>query len=185
MLAAATGLRGYDARPALTDARLATLLANLDRIAAHAADAACSPPCTRTSAPWSRGRRRSTGCSPGRSSRSASTPGTCSSAAPTRWNWRVRPRTGSRTSTSRTSTPAWPAGCGPATLTYTEAVRQGVYRPLGDGDVDIPAIVAVLTAAGYDGWYVLEQDTILAAEPPPGAGPVEDVCASVAFLEAA
>jgi inosose dehydratase len=35
---------------------------------------------------------------------------------------------------------------------------------------------------GYRGWYVLEQDTVLAAEPPPGAGPVSDVVASLVFL---
>ena len=46
-------------------------------------------------------------------------------------------------------------------LTYTEAVRAGMYRPLGTGDVDVAGIVRHLEAPGYDGWYVLEQDTIL------------------------
>jgi inosose dehydratase len=68
-------------------------------------------------------------------------------------------------------------------LTYTEAVRQGIYRPLGAGDVDVAGIVAVLADAGYDGWYVLEQDTILGAEPASGGGPADDVRRSVAFLE--
>jgi inosose dehydratase len=67
-------------------------------------------------------------------------------------------------------------------LTYTEAVRQNMYRPLGEGDVDVPAIVEHLLARGYDGWYVLEQDTVLSEEPPPGAGPVEDVRRSAEFL---
>ncbi len=67
-------------------------------------------------------------------------------------------------------------------LTYTEAVRQGMYRPLGRGDVDIAGIVRELEAHGYTGWYVMEQDTILAAEPPAGQGPVADVRASLAFL---
>jgi inosose dehydratase len=69
-------------------------------------------------------------------------------------------------------------------LTYTEAVAEGMYVPLGVGDVDIAAIVGRLEAHGYDGWYVLEQDTILAAEPAGngGADPVEDVRASVAYL---
>jgi sugar phosphate isomerase/epimerase len=53
-------------------------------------------------------------------------------------------------------------------LTYTEAVRNGMYRPLGGGDVDIAAIVGHLRGQGYDGWYVLEQDTIL-TEKNPGA----------------
>jgi inosose dehydratase len=66
-------------------------------------------------------------------------------------------------------------------LTYTEAVAQGMYRPLGAGDVDVASIVASLTAAGYDGWYVLEQDTMLEHEPD-GHGPVADVHASADHL---
>lgn len=66
-------------------------------------------------------------------------------------------------------------------LTYTEAVAQGMYRPLGQGDVDIAGIVSVLRDNGFDGWYVLEQDTILAGEPS-GVGPVADVVASVKYL---
>ena len=65
-------------------------------------------------------------------------------------------------------------------VTYTDAVRGGMYRPLGQGDVDIAAIVGSLERAGYDGWYVLEQDTILAG--PPQAGhhaPIADVRASI------
>ncbi|MBI4942604.1 MAG: TIM barrel protein, partial [Actinobacteria bacterium] len=46
-------------------------------------------------------------------------------------------------------------------LTYTEAVRDGMYRPLGSGDVDVAAIIGHLRGNGYDGWYTLEQDTIL------------------------
>ena len=67
-------------------------------------------------------------------------------------------------------------------LSYTDAVRQGIYTPLGEGDVDFAAIVAALDAAGFDGWYVLEQDTILGAEPAPGEGPVDDVCRSLDYL---
>jgi inosose dehydratase len=44
-------------------------------------------------------------------------------------------------------------------LSYSEAVRAGLYQPLGQGDVDVPAIVDDLVADGYTGWYVLEQDT--------------------------
>jgi inosose dehydratase len=66
-------------------------------------------------------------------------------------------------------------------LTYTDAVRQGMYRPLGTGDVDVPAIVGHLRARGYDGWYTLEQDTILADEPT-DKGPVEDVATSADYL---
>jgi inosose dehydratase len=66
-------------------------------------------------------------------------------------------------------------------LTYTDAVRQGMYRPLGTGDVDVPAIVGHLRARGYDGWYTLEQDMILADEPT-DKGPVEDVATSADYL---
>ncbi|MFK0159385.1 sugar phosphate isomerase/epimerase family protein [Streptomyces sp. NPDC090499] len=66
-------------------------------------------------------------------------------------------------------------------LTYTDAVREGMYRPLGSGDVDVEAIVTHLTSRGYDGWYVLEQDTILTTEPKE-KGPVEDVWASAEHL---
>jgi inosose dehydratase len=53
--------------------------------------------------------------------------------------------------------------------------------PLGDGDVDFAAIVTSLNGAGYDGWYVLEQDTILPGEPQ-DEGPVRDVRQSLAYL---
>jgi inosose dehydratase len=69
-------------------------------------------------------------------------------------------------------------------LTYTEGVRQGMYRPLGTGDVDVTAIVEHLRAHGYDGWYTLEQDTILTEEPR-GEGPVADVWTCAEYLRAA
>lgn len=67
-------------------------------------------------------------------------------------------------------------------LGYQEAVAMGMYRPLGRGDLDIGEVVRTLERAGYDGWYVLEQDRVLEAEPDPGAGPVEDARASYEFL---
>jgi inosose dehydratase len=66
-------------------------------------------------------------------------------------------------------------------LAYSEAVREGMYRPLGRGDVDLAAIVSYLEGSGYTGWYVLEQDTILTTEPE-GEGPVADVRASFEYL---
>ena len=68
-------------------------------------------------------------------------------------------------------------------LTYSDAVRQGMYRPLGRGDVDIAGIVRQLEAKGYAGWYVMEQDTMLTEEPAAGGGPIQDVRASLTFLE--
>jgi inosose dehydratase len=66
-------------------------------------------------------------------------------------------------------------------ITYTDAVRDGMYRPLGRGDIDIAAIIGTLESNGYRGWYTMEQDTILSA-PPTGEGPAADVRASVAYL---
>jgi inosose dehydratase len=66
--------------------------------------------------------------------------------------------------------------------TYSDAVRDGLYKPLGEGSVDIAGFVEVLEAAGYDGWYVLEQDAMLADQPPQPGGPIGDVRASQAFL---
>lgn len=68
-------------------------------------------------------------------------------------------------------------------LTYTQAVAKGMYTPLGQGDIDIARIVTALRGNGFDGWYVLEQDTVLTAEPV-DVGPVRDVIASVRHLQA-
>ncbi len=72
-------------------------------------------------------------------------------------------------------------------LPYTDAVAAGIYVALGEGDVDLPAIISSLESSGYAGWYVLEQDTILTGDPsdpatPPGPDPVADVRASIAYL---
>ena len=66
-------------------------------------------------------------------------------------------------------------------ITYTEGVRDGMYRPLGLGDVDFAAIVGYLRDRDYGGWYVLEQDTILTEEPR-DEGPVADVRHSADYL---
>ncbi|WP_433528324.1 TIM barrel protein [Micromonospora sp. CA-263727] len=65
---------------------------------------------------------------------------------------------------------------------YIEAVRAGLYTPLGGGDLDIAAIVRALETAGYRGWYVLEQDAALHGPPGPGGGPIHDVRRSIDFL---
>jgi len=67
-------------------------------------------------------------------------------------------------------------------VTYYDAVVQGMYRPLGKGDVDIRAIVRNLLLAGYQGWFVLEQDNVITAQPAEGSGPYEDAKISVEFL---
>ena len=50
-------------------------------------------------------------------------------------------------------------------LTYTQAVAQGMYTPLGTGDADIAGVVTNLLDQGFEGWFTLEQDTILRASP--------------------
>jgi inosose dehydratase len=65
---------------------------------------------------------------------------------------------------------------------YIGAVREGLYAPLGDGDLDIAAIVTSLEESDYQGWYVLEQDCALFDEPAAGAGPALDVRRSIDFL---
>jgi inosose dehydratase len=70
-------------------------------------------------------------------------------------------------------------------LTYTAAVKAGLYRPLGRGDVAVDEIVTGLAKAGYQGWHVLEQDVVLspADDPADAGGPAENVRASIAYLE--
>lgn len=66
-------------------------------------------------------------------------------------------------------------------LPFGVAVEAGMFRPLGDGDIDIATLVGTLEATGYSGWYVLEQDVMLAAAPT-GPGPAGDVRRSLDFL---
>jgi inosose dehydratase len=42
------------------------------------------------------------------------------------------------------------------------AWRRGLFCALGQGDVDLRGFCAALDARGYDGWIVVEQDTVLA-----------------------
>jgi inosose dehydratase len=185
VLAAATGLHGYDERPVLTDEGWAALLANLDRIAAYAAGrgalATLHPHVgTVVEGPREIDRVLAGSSVPlcldtGHLLIGGTDPLELARTAPDRIA-HVHLKDVDAELARRVQ-----AG----DVTYTEAVRDGVYRPLGDGDIDIPGIIGALTAAGYTGWYVMEQDTILGAEPEPGAGPLGDVLRSVAFMEAA
>jgi inosose dehydratase len=38
--------------------------------------------------------------------------------------------------------------------------RSRAFVPLGDGDLDVGGIVDAVTASGYDGWIVIEQDVL-------------------------
>jgi inosose dehydratase len=64
---------------------------------------------------------------------------------------------------------------------YRDAVRAGLYRPLGEGDLDVGGLLEILRGQGYDGWHVLEQDLVLDADDDPGR-PLANVRASVGFL---
>jgi len=67
-------------------------------------------------------------------------------------------------------------------ISLLEATKAGLFRALGQGDVDVAAVVEALEARNYEGWYVLEQDTTideaLAASVDPGA----DVKGSINYL---
>jgi inosose dehydratase len=181
VLAAATGADGYDSRPALDDDQWATLLTNLDRLAEAAANRgvlAVLHPHVGTMVETrddvdrvlkgseirlclDTGHLLIGGTDPLQLAREV--PGRIAHAH------------------LKDVDAAMAAHVQAGELTYTEAVRQGMYTPLGSGDVDIAGIVTALRSDGFDGWFVMEQDTILDREPA-GEGPVRDVRTSVAFM---
>ena len=65
---------------------------------------------------------------------------------------------------------------------YRDAVRDGLYRPLGEGSAEIESIVRLLTDSGYAGWYVIEQDLVIGTYTD-AAGPLENATRSVRFLQ--
>lgn len=181
VLSAATGLDGYDTRPELDQQGWATLLANLDRLGALAAGrgvrAVLHPhvgTLVETGPDVQRvleGSEISLCLDTGHLLIGGTDPAELTRQAPERIAHThlkdVDATVAARVQDGR--------------LTYTEAVRQGMYRPLGTGDVDVAAIVGHLRACGYDGWYVMEQDTILAEEPA-GEGPLTDVLIGAGHL---
>jgi inosose dehydratase len=66
---------------------------------------------------------------------------------------------------------------------FKEACVEGAFRPLGHGDVDVARLLKILDRSNYSGWYVLEQDIMVASEPAEGEGPVNDIRKSLRFLE--
>ncbi len=63
------------------------------------------------------------------------------------------------------------------------ATQAGLFTPLGQGEVDIAGVGEALESRGYDGWYVIEQDTALTdGLPADGEGPIEQVITSMDFL---
>lgn len=67
-------------------------------------------------------------------------------------------------------------------LPFRQSVIDGIFKPLGEGAIDIAGFVTTLEDAGFDGWYVLEQDKVLDTDPEPRVGPVEDARKSYDFL---
>jgi inosose dehydratase len=181
VLSAATGRDGYDARPELDEAGWRTLLANLDRLHHAAADRgvrAVLHPHVGTMVETGDDVRRVLegssvalcldtghllvgGTDPAELTRQAADRIAHTHMKDVDATLAARVRSGR--------------------LSYSDAVRQGMYRPLGTGDVDVAAIVSHLRGRGYPGWYVLEQDTVLTGEPT-GAGPVADVWTSAEYL---
>src|SRR6266511_162693 len=182
VLAAATGLDGYDGRVHLDDDQWRVLLANLDRV--H--DTATERGITATLHPHVgtivEGPQEVARVLEGSSIALCLDTGhlIVGGSHPARLAAAVPERIGH---VHLKDVDAWLAAqIRSGTLTYTEAVKAGLYRPLGTGDVDVAAIVRVLESAGYQGWYVMEQDTVLDHEPAPGKGPSAAVRASLTFL---
>lgn len=175
VLAAATGVDGYDLRSGLDDAEWTTLLANLDRIADHARDrgvvAVVHPHM-----------------------------GTLVENA----DDVQRVLDGSHVGLCVDTGHLVAAGADPVALTlanldrvahvhlkdvhaeraarvvageigFADAVAEGMWTVLGEGSVDVSAMIEALEGAGYQGWYVLEQDLMLRDGEPDGEGPVTDV----------
>ena len=66
-----------------------------------------------------------------------------------------------------------------------QGVQNGMFCPMGDGDVPVAEVVTELERSGYDGWYVLEQDAAITdGEPALGEGPKVDVLRSIEYLRA-
>ena len=181
VLAAATGVDGYDSRATLDDGQWATLLANLDRLADTAADRgvlAVLHPHVGTMVETRDDVERVL---------NGSTIRLCLDTGhlliggtdPLQLAREVPDRIAHAHLKDVNATLA--AGVRGGDLTYTEAVREGMYVPLGSGHIDIAGIVTALRGNGFDGWFVMEQDTILDGEPV-DEGPVRDVRTSVAYL---
>ncbi|SFC37501.1 inosose dehydratase [Nocardioides terrae] len=183
VLAAASGQDGYDARPVLDEARWKTLLVNLDRLADAAADrgieATLHPHVGTLVETRGEVERVLEGSSIGLTLDTGHliVGGTDPVALAREAGERVR-HVHLKDVDAATAERVRAGG-----LSYHDAVRRGLYRPLGQGDVDIAGIVGALESAGYRGWYVMEQDTVLDGAPE-GEGPLADVRASLEYLRA-
>ncbi|ADB30780.1 Myo-inosose-2 dehydratase [Kribbella flavida DSM 17836] len=181
VIAAATGSDGYDGRPVLDDNGWSTLLANLDRLtelaAAQGVLATIHPHVGTMIENADDVRRVLAGSTIGLTLDTGHLLiGGVDPVALT-----LKHTTRIKHTHLKDVDAAWAAKVQSGEVSYTDAVREGMYRPLGAGDVDLAAIVATLESSGYTGWYVLEQDTILQSRPT-DEGPVADVRASITHL---
>lgn len=181
VLAAATGADGYDSRPTLSERQWATLLSNLDRLARIADEAgllAVLHPHVGTMVETREDVDRVLNGSQiplcldtGHLLIGGTDPLELAKAVPHRI----------KHAHLKDVNAALAARVRAGEVSYTDAVRAGIYTPLGTGDIDISGIVSVLRDNGFDDWFVMEQDTILDAEPT-DEGPLRDVRTSVAYL---
>ena len=181
VLAAATGAEGYDSRPTLNDGQWATLLGNLDRLADAAADRGVLAVLHPHVGTMVETRGDVDRVLQGASIKLCLDTGhlLIGGTDPLALTRQVPGRIAH--AHLKDVDAALAARVQAGELTYTEAVRKGMYTPLGQGDVDIAGIVTALRANGFDGWFVMEQDTILDSEPA-DEGPVRDVRTSVAYM---
>jgi inosose dehydratase len=47
-----------------------------------------------------------------------------------------------------------------ARMNFHQAVRHGIFAPVGKGNIDFPRVVSLLKSGGYDGWVVVEADVL-------------------------
>ena len=181
VVAAGTGRDGYDGRPELDEDGWRTLLTNLDRIADHAAargvEASLHPHMGTMIESGAETQRVLDGShiglcvDTGHLAAAGADPGAIVAADPARV----------RHVHLKDVDSALAARVVAGSLSFADAVRDGMFVPLGTGAVDVRGIVGSLEEAGYQGWYVLEQDVMLAGEPV-GEGPVADVRRCLSYL---
>ena len=183
VLAAATGVDGYDARPALDDVQWKTLLTNLDRIADHATERgvlAVIHPHIGTLVETAEDVQRVV---------DGSHIGFCidtghlaaAGADPVAITLANLDRVKHVHLKDVDSAKA--AKVVAKEITFSDAVADGMWQVLGQGDVDIRAMIQALEGAGYDGWYVLEQDVMFKDGEPEGEGPIVNVRASLDYVK--
>ncbi|MEO6605822.1 MAG: TIM barrel protein [Aeromicrobium sp.] len=184
VLAAATGVDGYDDRPVLDDLQWKTLLANLDRLADRAAERgvlAVVHPHIGTLVETAEDVQRVV---------DGSHIGFCidtghlaaAGADPVAITLANLDRV--KHVHLKDVDAALAAKVVAKEVAFSDAVADGMWQVLGQGDVDIRAMIEALQGSGYEGWYVLEQDVMFKDGEPEGEGPIANVRASLDFVKA-